>query len=226
MPQSRTIDEFHRVLLEQLRSGRFRGGDRLPTERELSETWKISRSLVRRVLSQLKEQGLIRQVVGSGTYVNADAIERLQASTPQTPVIDTSPAELMEVRLLMEPVIMELVIRNATPADFLKMEECCMRGEAATTLEEFEHWDGALHQAIADATHNNFARSVFQLMNTVREQGDWGMLKKRSVTPERRAVYEREHRALVGVLKQRDTESARDLMRSHLEQVRRNMFGN
>jgi DNA-binding FadR family transcriptional regulator len=120
---------------------------------------------------------------------------------------------------------LELVIRHATPADFLKIEECCLRGEVAATLEEFEHWDGAFHQAIADATHNNFARSVFQLMNVVRERGDWGMLKQRSVTPERRLVYEREHRALVNALRQRDKECARELMRCHLEQVRRNMFG-
>jgi DNA-binding FadR family transcriptional regulator len=225
MASSQTTEEFKEVLLEQLRSGRLRSGDRLPTERDLAETWKIGRSVVRRVLSQLKDQGLIRQVVGSGTYVNTDITEKLQASTRLLPVVDTSPAELMEMRLLMEPVVLELVIRHATSADFLKMEECCIRGEAAATLEEFEHWDGALHQAIADATHNNFARSVFQLMNVVRERGDWGMLKQRSVTPERRLVYEREHRALVDALRQRDKECARELMRCHLEQVRRNMFG-
>lgn len=225
MASSQTTEEFKEVLLEQLRSGRLRSGDRLPTERDLAETWKMGRSVVRRVLSQLKDQGLIRQVVGSGTYVNTDITEKLQASTRLLPVVDTSPAELMEMRLLMEPVVLELVIRHATSADFLKMEECCIRGEAAATLEEFEHWDGALHQAIADATHNNFARSVFQLMNVVRERGDWGMLKQRSVTPERRLVYEREHRALVDALRQRDKECARELMRCHLEQVRRNMFG-
>ena len=225
MASSQTTQEFKEVLLEQLRSGRLRSGDRLPTERDLAETWKMGRSVVRRVLSQLKDQGLIRQVVGSGTYVNTDITEKLQASTRLLPVVDTSPAELMEMRLLMEPVVLELVIRHATSADFLKMEECCIRGEAAATLEEFEHWDGALHQAIADATHNNFARSVFQLMNVVRERGDWGMLKQRSVTPERRLVYEREHRALVDALRQRDKECARELMRCHLEQVRRNMFG-
>ena len=225
MYPSETLEAFRQALLEQLRSGRLRAGDRLPTEREFAETWSIGRSVVRRVLSELKERGVITQAVGSGTYVSADAAERLQAGSAEAPAMETSPAELMEVRLLVEPVIMELVIRNATAADFLKMEECCARAEAAASLEEFEHWDGALHQAIADATHNNFTRSIFQLMNAVREQGDWGMLKKRSVTPERRAVYQREHRAIVEALKQRDMESAHESMRSHLVQVRRNMFG-
>ena len=225
MYSSDSLYEFRHFLLDELRSGRLHGGDRLPTERALSETWNIGRSVVRRVLSELKEQGLITQVVGSGTYVSVDAIEKLQAGAAQVTAMETSPAELMEVRVLLEPVVMQLAIRHATPADFMKMEECCVRAEAAQTLEEFEHWDGALHQAIADATHNNFARSMFQLMNSVREQGDWGVLKKRSVTPERRAVYEQEHRDLVAALKARDAEAACELMEAHLVQVRRNMFG-
>ncbi|WP_194711855.1 FadR/GntR family transcriptional regulator [Noviherbaspirillum soli] len=225
MYSSDSLQEFRHFLLDELRSGRLHGGDRLPTERELSEIWNIGRSVVRRVLSELKEQGLITQVVGSGTYVSADASEKLQAGAAQVTAMETSPAELMEVRVLLEPVVMQLAIRHATPADFMKMEECCARAEAAQTLEEFEHWDGALHQTIADATHNNFARSMFQLMNSVREQGDWGVLKKRSVTPERRAIYEQEHRDLVAALKARDAEAARELMEAHLVQVRRNMFG-
>ena len=225
MHSPESTNEFRQFLLEELRSGRLHGGERLPAERDLSEKWGIGRTVVRRVLAELRTRGLITQAVGSGTYVSPDAGERLRAATTQDAAMEISPAELMEARILLEPVIMELVVRRATSADFAKMEECCKRAEAATTLDEFEHWDGALHQAIADATHNNFARSIFHLMNSVRERGDWGMLKKRSVTAERRAVYEREHRGLVQALKKRDSAPAREIMESHLAQVQRNMFG-
>lgn len=220
-----STNEFRQFLLDELRSGRLHGGERLPAERDLSEKWGIGRTVVRRVLAELRTKGLITQAVGSGTYVSPDASERLRATTTQDSAMEISPAELMEARILFEPVIMELVVRHATSIDFVKMEECCTRAEAATTLDEFERWDGALHQAIADATHNNFARSMFHLMNSVRERGDWGMLKKRSVTAERRAVYEREHRGLVQALKKRDIAPAREIMASHLAQVQRNMFG-
>lgn len=213
------------ALMEKLRAGGWKSGDRLPPERELSKTYAVGRALVRRVLSEFKDKGYITQAVGSGTYVAPDLAARLQATEPVAPATQTSPAELMEARVLMEPVMIDLVVRHGTAADFKRMEECCAHGEAAGTLEEFEHWDGALHQAIADASHNNFVRSVFQLMNTAREQGDWGMLKKKSATPERRLVYQREHRALVAALKDRDSESARQLLTGHLLQVRRNMLG-
>ncbi len=216
------------ALLDSLRAGRLKSGDRLPPERALSETYGIGRTVVRRVLSEMKERGIITQTVGSGTYVAPGVLQRLEqaeAGARAEPALHTSPAELMEARVLVEPAVIELVIRHATAADILRMEECCQRAEAASTLEEFELWDGALHQAVADATHNTFVISIFKLMNAVRDQGDWGMLKKRSVTPQRRLLYQREHRELVAALKERDAEQARKLLTTHLLQVRANMLG-
>ena len=51
-------------------TGRWRPGQRIPTERELSSQFQVSRTTVRRVLAQFKDQKLITQVVGSGTDVH------------------------------------------------------------------------------------------------------------------------------------------------------------
>jgi DNA-binding FadR family transcriptional regulator len=226
MPESQDSAAILRTaLVDSLRTGRLKSGDRLPPERSLSETYGIGRTVVRRVLAELKERGIITQSVGSGTYIAPGVQARLEQADPTPTALHTSPAELMEARVLVEPAVIELVIRHATAADILRMEECCERAEAAQTLEEFELWDGALHQAVADATHNTFVKSVFKLMNAVRDQGDWGILKKRSVTPERRLHYQLEHRELVAALKQRDAEHARKLLTTHLLQVRANMLG-
>ena len=213
------------ALLANMRSGHWRAGDKLPTERELSETYQIGRAAVRQVLAEAKERGLITQLVGSGTYVSKEAYALLEADDDEASGMHTSPAELMEARILIEPMIANLIVRNGTSADFLRMEECCTRGENAGSMQEFEVWDGALHQAIADATHNTFIKQVFQLMNRVREQGDWGALKMRSLTPERRRAYEQEHRALVNALKDRDEERARGLIMEHLVRIRHNLLG-
>jgi DNA-binding FadR family transcriptional regulator len=212
------------AILENLQSGKWRAGDRLPTERELSEQFKISRTTVRKVFQDLKDRDLICQTVGSGTYVTEQAALSLMSLATGDPVRRTSPAELMEARLALEPAIIDMVIGNATSADFDRMETCCVKAEAASTVEEFEHWDGMLHEVIADAAHNSFVTSVFKLMNQVRTQGEWGMLKKRSVTPERRAAYQNEHRLLVSALKDRDLARAKDLTVNHLLNVRRNLL--
>ena len=216
------------AILENLRSRTWRAGHRIPPERELGDQYGISRSTVRRVLLDFKRKRLITQAVGSGTYVSEqvhEALSSLSTLAPGGGASAISPAELMSARLLLEPSIIEMAIGNATAADFALMDECNRQAEGATTLEDFEHWDAALHEAIAAAAHNGFITRVFRLMNEVRSQGEWGVLKRRSATPERRLEYQQEHRALVEALKQRDAERARALCVEHLLHVRTNLLG-
>jgi len=117
------------------------------------------------------------------------------------------------------------VVQHGTPADFLLMEQACDRAEAAHSFEEFEIWDTRLHELLACATHNLFIEKVFALMTAARSQDSWGVLKRRSLTPERRLAYQREHRALVEALKDRDANRAMDLVRRHLVHVRENLLG-
>lgn len=205
-----------------LRDARWEPGQKLPTERQLCALYDVGRATVRRVLGELKELGLITQTVGSGTYVAKDVADRLpRGAAPQG---SPSPADLMEARLVFEPALIDLVIRNATPADFAALETCCRNADTAETLEQFEHWDGAFHQKLADATHNAFVVSVSALISKARDQGEWGLLKRKSATPDRRVVYQREHWALLAALKNRDAGTARAAIFNHLITVRRNMF--
>lgn len=210
------------ALTENLNKGFWAPGTKLPTERQLSEEYGLGRAIVRRVLGQLRAQGLITQTVGSGTFVSENVLPSQQS---QPVALNVSPAHLMEARFLLEPAIVDLVVRNATSADMHALEECCAAAENATSFEEFEHWDGMLHRAIANATHNTFFHAVFDLMTQVREQGEWGLLKKRSLTPERRKIYETEHRVLVNALKERDSETAKKAAVEHLTTVRQNLLG-
>jgi DNA-binding FadR family transcriptional regulator len=192
---------------------------KLPTERELSAQYGIGRAVVRRVLGELDAAGLITRSVGSGTFVCAQA--------PFTPAFpwDVSPAHLMEARMLLEPAIVEMVVRNGTAADMAYLETCCDKAEAAASFEEFEYWDGMLHRAIARAAHNSLFDTVFDLMNASRDQAEWGQLKLTSLTPERRRLYEHEHRSLVVALKNRDGETAKRISTEHLRKIRVNLFG-
>jgi len=213
------------TILENLRARTWRAGQQLPTERALGEQFGLSRSTVRRVLQDLKRKRLITQTVGSGTYVADEVHEALTDLVPGGPARSVSPADLMSARLVLEPALIGLVVGNATDADFAHMDHCNAQAEGATTLEAFEHWDAQLHEAIAEAAHNGFLNGVFRLMSQARAQGEWGVLKRRSATPERRLEYQREHRALVAALKDRDAERARALCLAHLVHVRANLLG-
>lgn len=216
---------LHDAIQGHLKSGLWRPGHRIPTERELSDQFGVSRTTVRRVLSRFKDQKLITQTVGSGTYVS-DSVGALLAHNAADIYLDAiSPSELMESRLVLEPAIVDMVVANASAADFTRMQGCCQRAEAATTLEEFEYWDGMLHEVIAEAAHNGFMLNVFRLMSQVRARAEWGQLKRRSLNPERRAEYEKEHRNIVQALRERDAQTAKEAMRGHLVRVRHNLVG-
>ena len=212
------VERLRQHILQGIETATLKPGDRLPPEREMVRRFDAARSAVRRVLAELEMQGRIVRTVGRGTVI-AGAREE----PPMVPA-HTSPAELMEARLLFEPALADLVVTHATPADFSRMEECLTRGARAGSVAEFEEWDAALHQAIAAATHNSFVIRMLDNINAVREQSEWGQLKQRSLTPERRAVYQLEHKRLVDALKKRDGVEARHRLTEHLRQVRRNLL--
>jgi len=220
---SRTGARRIRDFIVNAADGSLAPGARLPTERELARRFAVPRNAVRRTLAQLEAEGAITRHVGRGTFLAGGA-----PSGPEELAADsfshTSPAELMEARLRIEPALAELIVTNATPADFEHMEACLDKAERAATLDEFELWDAALHQALATATHNRFIIRVLDMVASVRDQAEWGKLKDRIVTPGRRLTYQREHRDIVSALKARDAERARDAIVSHLQHARRNLF--
>ncbi len=211
--------DIRAFLLEAVAQGAIGPGGKLPTERELANRFALPRNTIRKTLAQLEAEGAITRHVGRGTFL-ADA-----GGFPADSITHTSPAELMEARMRLEPALAELIVTNATPADFDRMETCLDRAESGATLDDFEVWDAALHQAMAAATHNRFVIRVFDMATAVRHQTEWGKLKDRVVTTERRLKYQTEHRAIVDALKARDADRARAAILTHLQHARRNLFG-
>lgn len=207
-------------VLQGIEEGSLPPGERLPTERELVERFTVARSAVRRTLAGLEAEGKIARFVGRGTFIVDPA--PLTAS-PGAP-LDTSPAELMEARLLIEPALAEIVVTKATDFDLERIERHLVDAEAATTIEAFERHDNAFHEAIVSATHNLFLVGIYARVSILRRQAEWGKLKERSMTAQRRVAYQREHRQIFAALRDRDPARARTAMIAHLRHICRNMF--
>jgi len=225
MPRARSREGAQRIrefILSGAAQGALDPGARLPTERELAKRFSVPRNAVRKTLAQLEAEGSITRHVGRGTFLAGDS---RASDMSAASVAHTSPAEILDARLRIEPALAELVVTNATPADFERMEACLEKAEKSATLDEFEVWDQALHQALAEATHNRFVVRVFDMVTAFRQQAEWGKLKDRIVTPERRLQYQAEHRDIVRALKDRDADRARAAIVTHLQHARRNLFG-
>lgn len=204
-------------ILGEIHGGTLKPGDRLPAERELADRYAMSRTLVRKALDELEREGHVSRAVGRGTFVSEARTSFSQAAPLD--IDQLSPGEVTRARLLFEPQFTGLAAINATKPDLLKMKECVERSEAATSVPEFDYWDGAFHLAIADATRNNFVRLICNHVQQVRTYAEWGQLKFVSVTPERRVIYEQDHRAILEALMARDSEKARRASETHLKHV-------
>jgi DNA-binding FadR family transcriptional regulator len=218
-PADRTAAGLQRALAAALQAGRWQPGERLPTERALSETYGVARNTLRRALDGLERAGLLERHVGRGTFRKAAS----PAPTPEEEAL--SPAAVLESRLLLEPQMLALAVLRATPADLMRMEDCLRGTDAAGTLAEFEHWDAALHDAFAQATHNAAVVGMSRSLARVRERTDWGQLKARGNTPGHRATLQTQHHAMVAALRARDRDGARQAMRAHILFIQAYMMG-
>jgi Transcriptional regulators len=217
----RTVEQQLRALLDEgAADGTLGPGAKLPTERALAEMLSAPRSTIRRALDALEAEGLIERHVGRGTF-RTDVGHRPAGDAPP----DTSPAEIMQVRLVIEPPVAALAARIATSADLARIRTELDAGGAAEDFESFEAADARLHRAIALAAHNGLLMTMFDVMNTARALPVWGSLKRRTSTPQRRACYHAEHTTIVEALHDRDPEGAQEAMRAHLQNVADNLLG-
>lgn len=212
------------LLDRRVAEGTLGTGAKIPTERALAETLQTSRTAVRAALAELEREGRITRHVGRGTFL-ADLEADADLPPAARGIVQTSPAEIMATRLVLEPEIAALAARHATPSDLEHVEHCLRRGNATGSYEEFEAWDSALHRAIAAAAHNGLLLRLFDTMNAARDLPVWGSIKRRSASPARRCGYEEQHGEIVAALAERDADAARDHMRAHLVDVRTNLLG-
>jgi len=222
---TKTRNNQHSVQLlrELLQSGRYPKESRLPPERELSVKLGISRAALRKALSVLEGENLIWRHVGRGTFVGPRTVGKHEARIVVAEI--TSPAEIMEARMVIEPKLAAISALRATTADIERMNNALVKSESATDPAYFEVWDGALHQAIATATGNSLLISLFEAINSLRQDKLWGRLKEASFNRDRHQAYCRQHRKLVDAIMYRDAAAAERMMRAHLEAVQKNLLG-
>ncbi|SDG02673.1 MULTISPECIES: FCD domain-containing protein [Rhodanobacteraceae] len=220
------------ALLQHIRKrmddGSWPVGHRLPPERELVGMFGMARNTLRKALIQLEEDGVIVKHVGRGTFIArlpSQPADESAAESLLARIYGASPADVMELRLVLEPPFVENAATRATGRDLQQIVHCLEQSERADTVLDFEHWDGMLHHAILASSHNHLLIDLYEAINGVRKQPEWEALKQRSLTPDRKARYMAQHRAIVKALLERDASAASQAVRDHLLEVKAGMTG-
>lgn len=219
-----SIKVFERVaeqIEKRILSGELAYGDRLPTERELAEQFKVSRTAVREATKFLAQKGLVDMRPGRGTIVIDGAREAMENSfglLMRMKVGEVGGSDnLVEVRTILETEIAALAAARATEKEIAAMSAAIRIMDASLeNADMFIAADNSFHEALAQATQNALIlillNSIVNLLSEQRKQ-----IFEVEGGPQRGQLH---HRRILESIIRRDPEAARAAMRSHLSQVR------
>jgi DNA-binding FadR family transcriptional regulator len=220
---SRGASSITARLRRAIETGVYADGDQLPPERQLAMAFSTARSTIRKALDQLEEKGLVLRRVGSGTYV-AYAGPVQDAMADVTDLI--SPLQLIETRYAIEPYMCRLAALHATTRDIEGIAAILAQLEDVGRDQDlFTRLDSDFHLALARASRNPLILRLYQQINVVRAHAQWEQMKQIILTPEKMALYNTQHRAIVEALRQRDLTGASDQVTRHLELARQDLVG-
>jgi GntR family transcriptional repressor for pyruvate dehydrogenase complex len=211
------VDEMKDLITQ----GRLKWGEQLPTERELSETFKVSRTCVREAFRVLESQGFLESRPGNGTYVSNSAIDSLVQPLASFILKEKDyQLELFEMRRLLESQITYLAAERATPENMTKMEKILRRQEEQIANGETGlDFDSDFHHALAEAANN---RILLHIINTTIEfQAE---SRESYLLGEERAKKSlAHHKKIFSAIKKGDGELAAKAMRGHIEDVEKTL---
>lgn len=198
-----------------------RTGEPLPSERTLSESLGVSRSLVREVLRGLEQRGLLEIVPGKGAYArDPSTAEAARAMRTVFSAGQVTPRHLVEARAMLETQTAVLAARRALPADLAAIRRALEDFDGATGLVSKALADIAFHSLIARASHNPVLATMFESISTLvfetmlRSLADTG-------TSGRGAPL---HHEVLAALEAGDGEAAGDAMAQHIR-LAENTYG-
>ncbi len=214
-PRETMVDAIANALIRYIAENELRGGDRLPSERELVEMTGASRLPLREALSVLKGLGIIEARHGKGIFVkHLDPAAVFGMLSPLLKIQSgINVRHLFEARLPLEMEIASLAARHRTDEHLAALEDelSAMRAALRKRPDYMTH-DRAFHQALARATSNPvfsvFMASLTDLLAELHER----YLDK----VEFRQAALGEHEEVFSAVRDRDPTAARGAIRRHL----------
>jgi GntR family transcriptional repressor for pyruvate dehydrogenase complex len=135
--QIRASEEVLAQLKEAILRGHVKAGEKLPSERELTEQFRVSRGVVREAIRVLEMTGFVamRQGPNGGAYVTDINFDNLSNGFLDLYLGNKlSIPELNQVRMFLEPEVARLAARNITPQYAERLEKA-MAAERQASLD-------------------------------------------------------------------------------------------
>lgn len=192
-------------------------GDRLPGERELADVLSVSRASVREALRVLDFLGVVEVRAGEGTFVATHPPAPLDPAVYRLLRERTFLLDVLAVRRIVEDEVVRVAASAATRDDFAALDQYLDRREhELADGRQDVAGDLLFHAMLADASGNPVLGSMMRHLNELwlRSREKTG---RKETSPHRAHRF---HRQILAALRRRQSGTARQVMRKHLDDMR------
>lgn len=216
--------KIYEEIVEQIKNmisnGEVKPGEKLPSEREMSESMGVSRASVREALTALEALGILDIKPGEGTFVKqTNILETIEPLALVLAVERTPGAQMMEVRRVLETESAALAAMRATDDNLTRIEQNLNDMKNADSVQLAVEYDLKFHFAIAEATQNTI---LLRIMNTVADLMHHTFRNDREklyAYPPKGSQIIAEHEAIFAAIKNRNPQQARNKMLEHINNI-------
>jgi GntR family transcriptional repressor for pyruvate dehydrogenase complex len=212
-----------RALAEQISSGHYKPGEKLPTEQQLIEEFNVSRTVIREAVASLRAAGVVNTRQGVGAFVlNRQANTNFQIDESQLGMVEEISA-VLELRIALESEAAALAATRRTEADIKSINASLDDMKAAIAANENAlEADLRFHRAIATSTGNVHFVNLFGYLGELvipRARMETFKFVGLSHSEYLERVHQ-EHMQIAAAVVRGDAEAARAAMRLHLADSR------
>lgn len=176
--KSSMSDQIYKIIAENISSGKWKAGDKLPSEAELAESFGVNRLTVRGALQKLNAMGVIETRTGSGSFVVDFNFEDYIRAASVFYINSNLMEDLINFRMTMEIECVRLAAKLATEEELRELERLAHEHTRVyMSYTEYDHpvdeeWiratassDLAFHEQIYKMTHNQYYIYTFAMIH-------------------------------------------------------------
>jgi len=207
-------------ILQLIKDGTLKPGDRVPTEKKIIEELGISRTAVREGMQSLEMMGIIEIYPGQGTFVSENRKTTnliLHLLRSDNKIKKNILLDLLELRQILEVGIVDIVAKKGTKEDFVELGKCI--DQHRIDIEKDKHpseGDLSFHRLLAASTHNkiilDFYDGVYDLIK--------GSLIFTGNAEKNRITGFKFHEKIYNAIIKRDLELVRKTMNNNIEWIK------
>ncbi len=216
-PSERAADGLFRVFEGMIRRGDLKEGDTLPPEREIVQTYGVSRTVVRETVLALAAKGLVdakprfRPVVQKPSFDTA--METLDSVVGRLLGQPDGIKNLFDTRTMVEASLVRQAAQDASKDDIAALLSALeANGKAIEDSRRFYETDMAFHAILYDIPHNPVLPAIHRAY-TEWLAPQWSRMPR---LPARNAINHQSHKAICDAILMRDPDAAEAALRKHL----------